>query len=234
MRDRIELLIAHKLAYSFLSQVFYEPPSKTQIDTLAAEALFDAWPLETGQAEVETGLDLLRQFCASWSGDNLEALECDYRKLFVGPGHLLAAPWESVYRSPDHLLFDLHTSQVRRAYQRFGMAIPHLGSEPEDHLGLELRFVAHLCALGLESLGADQADVLDKMIAETHNFVSGHLLQWAPDCLHLVVENAASDYYRGCAHLALGCLMHTNEVLHWKRRDELVNLALATQRFSEG
>ena len=214
MRNWVETLIAHELAYSFLSKVFYEPPSTTLIDTLATEALFDAWPLETDQSEAQIGLRLLQQFCASWQHEaDLEALQQDYLRLFVGPGRLLAAPWESVYRSPDHLLFAEQTIQVRQAYQRFGMPIPHLHSEPEDHLGLELRFVAFLCALGLKAIDENQSAIVDAVLTEVRRFQSDHLLQWAPECLHRVIEKASSDYYRGCAHLTLGCLIHSNEVL---------------------
>lgn len=212
MYDWIETLIAHELAYGFLSKVFYEPPNKELIDTLVDDELFDAWALETNQPEVETGLALLRGFCASWSGD-LDALQQDYRALFVGPGHLLAPPWESVYRSPDHLLFDVHTLQVRHEYQRFGMPIPHLYNEPEDHLGLELRFVAYLCELGLGAIDLNQPDALNPVTGEISSFLTEHLLKWAPECLRLVIKHASSDYYRGCAHLTLGCIAHTNEVI---------------------
>ncbi len=212
MVDRIEMLIAHELAYGFLSKAFYEPPNKALLDILVADELFDAWPLETNQSEVETGLALLRGFCASWCGD-LEAVQHDYHNLFVGPGKLLAPPWESVYRSPDHLLFDNHTLQVRHEYRRFGMPIPHLYSEPEDHLGLELRFVAHLSQLGLAALDQNRPEVLDAVTGEISSFLNEHLLSWAPYCLNLVIEKATSDYYRGCAHLTLGCLAHTNEVV---------------------
>ena len=213
MDDQIQMLIAHHLAYNFLSKAFYELPNQEWIDTLAADDLFDAFPLENSQAEAETGLTLLRGFCESWSADNFEALQHDYRRLFIGPEHLLAAPWESVYRSPDHLLFDAQTLQVRHEYQRFGMPIPHLYNEPEDHLGLEFRFIAHLCDLGLGAIDRDQPQLLDAAIAEIHHFLTQHLLQWAPECLNLVLENARTDYYQGCAHLALGCLAYTNEVM---------------------
>jgi TorA maturation chaperone TorD len=213
MPDRVELLIAHELAYSFLSRAFYESPSKELIDTLAADELFDAWPLETSHTEAETGLALLRNFCATWRSEDLGALEHDYLQLFVGPGHLQAAPWESVYRSPDHLLFSPDTLAVRHEFQRFGMPIPNLGSEPDDHLGLELRFIAHLSELGLTAIDHDRPDVLDVAITEIRSFLSDHLLQWAPECLNLVIEKAESDYYRGCAHLALGCLAHTNQAM---------------------
>lgn len=212
MQDPVDTLIAHELAYSFLSKVFYEAPDKAFIDMLAADALFDSFPLEAEQPEAVTGLTLLQQFCTAWNGDNFEALQHDYRRLFVGPDRLLAAPWESVYRSPDHLLFDVQTIQVRRAYQRFGMPIPNLHSEPDDHLGLEFRFIAHLCASGLTAL-EHQPDMLHTVYAEIERFLDDHLLQWAPECLNRVIEHAATDYYRGCAHLALGCLAHTKEVV---------------------
>lgn len=212
MPDLVETLVAHELAYSYLSRVFYEPPDKALMATLAADDLFHAWPIETDQPEVETGLALLQQFCASWREDDLEALQHDYRRLFVGPGRLLATPWESVYRSPEHLLFGIHTIQVRQSYERFGMATPHLHSEPDDHLGLELRFIAHLCAVGLGALERQDADTVNAAASELHRFLNTHLLRWSSECLRLVIENARSDYFRGCAHLTLGCLMHTDEV----------------------
>lgn len=213
MRDWVETLIAHELAYSFLSRVFYEPPSQELIDTLAAEALFDAFPLETEQPEAETGLRILRDFCATWDASKLDALQHDYRRLFVGPERLLAPPWESVYVSPDHLLFDTQTLQVRREYQRFGMPIPKLYNEPDDHLGLELRFVVHLSGIGIGALEREQPEVLDAALTEMRGFLNNHLMKWAPDCLTRVIENARTDYYRGCARLALGCLTHTSQIV---------------------
>lgn len=213
MNDQIQMLIAHQLAYTFLSKVFYEPPNRELIDTLAADNLFDAFPLETGQPEAETGLALLRDFCASWSADDLEALQHDYRRLFVGPGHLLAAPWESVYRGSDRLLFDTQTLLVRHEYQRFGMPIPNFHNEPEDHLGLEFRFIAHLCDLALGASERNQPQFIDAAIIEIQQFLRQHLLQWAPECLNLVIENARTDYYQGCSRLALGCLRYTTQIM---------------------
>lgn len=213
MRDWIETLIAHELAYSYLGKVFYEPPTQALIETLAADDLFGDWPLETNQSDVETGLELLRNYCCSWREEQLESLQHDYRKLFIGPAQLLAVPWESVYLSPDHLLFGVQTVQVRRLYERFGMSVPNPQSEPVDHFGLELRFVAHLCALGIEAASKGRPDVRDAVTVEIRSFLSEHLLKWAPAFLQKVIENAQSDYYRGAAYLALGCLTDTYESL---------------------
>jgi TorA maturation chaperone TorD len=58
----------------------------------------------------------------------------------------------------------------------------------------------------LETLENQRPDTLDVIIEAIHSFLGEHLLQWAPTCLRLVIDHAANDYYRGCAHLALGCL----------------------------
>jgi TorA maturation chaperone TorD len=213
MRDWIETLIAHELAYGYLGKAFYEPPTKELLETLVSDDLFADWPLETGQSDVQTGLELLRNYCRSWREEQLESLQHDFRRLFIGPAQPLAVPWESVYLSPDHLLFGAQTVQVRRLYERFGMSVPNPQSEPVDHFGLEMRFVAHLCAIGIEAANQDRPDLRNAVIAEIRSFLSEHLLKWAPAFLQKVIENAKSDYYRGAAHLALGCLTDTYETL---------------------
>lgn len=208
-----EMLVAHHLAYDFLSRLFYESPRRDFIQLLVSDDLFECWPLESTQAEVQTGLDVLRAFSSSWHDARYGALKADYARLFVGPDHLLAPPWESVYRSPEHILFDYPTLEVRQHYQRFGMPIPRLNVEPDDHIGLEFRFLTHLCRLSLAALEQEQPDILATILTEMRAFVDEHLLRWAPEFLLAVIDNAQTDFYRGSAHLALGCLSHTHGIL---------------------
>lgn len=215
-QEWLDTLIAHELAFGFLGTVFYEAPSATLLQRLADESLFDAWPLESRQPNVELGLATLREFTSAWRSDKLSDLKQDFQALFIGPGELLAVPWESVYRSQDHIIFDVQTIQVRHAYQQFAMPTPWLNVEPDDHIGLEMRFIAHLCALGLAALDQNDAPALERILAECRNFLGEHLLQWGPACLNLVQQHAQTPYYRGCAQLALGCLAHTAGVFDLK------------------
>ena len=215
-QEWLDNLIAHELAFSFLGTVFHEPPSGELIQRLADENLFDAWPLESNQSNVVQGLATLREFTRTWRSDDLSSLKQDYQALFVGPGPMLAVPWESVYRGEDHILFDVQTLQVRRAYQQFAMPTPWLNVEPDDHIGLEMRFIAYLCALGLAALDQNDPVALERILAECRRFLDEHLLQWAPACLSLVQQHAQTAYYRGCAQLALGCLAHTAGIFDLK------------------
>lgn len=205
-RDWKVTLTGFALAYGFLNRVFYEPPTADFINTLVDGDLFADWPLDTVNEETEIGLRLLQAFSAHWSDEGLPDLVWDFTRLFIGPAHVLAPPWESVYLSRDGLLFDEQTVQVRRVYARYGLQAPRLNAEPDDHLGLELALMVHLCSLGLNALQQDDVAGLESSLQAQRDFLKEHLLRWAPQCLGLVIQHANSDYYRGAAHLALGCL----------------------------
>ena len=202
--------LAHHLAYGFLGKAFYEPPTADFVNVLASERLFDEWMLNGDHPDIQAGLSLLQAFAAQWDEAQLPALTGDFMRLFVGPDALLAPPWESVYRSPDGLIFDKSTLEVRRAYQRFGMPIPKLHHEPEDHIGLELRFVSHLMALGLDAVGRNQVETTGLIVAALDSFLNDHLLRWADQCLDKVITHAGTAYYRGVALLTRGCLAQTS------------------------
>lgn len=209
-----EQLIAHHLAYAFLSRVFYQQPTLEflRVITRPGDALFDDWPLELDLSSADAGLPLLQQFAADWHDSQLTALQRDYARLFVGPGKLLAVPWESVYRSAEGLVFEQQTLEVRAMYREFGMPIPNLGKEPDDHIGLELYFVAHVCAIGLDAIQQDDAAQLEAAQLGLQRFFAEHLSQWADQCLTKVSDYAQTDYYRGAARLASACIAHSQRV----------------------
>jgi len=162
--NRQTILIACQLAYGFLAKAFYEEPESTFIGSLFDENLFADWPLDPTTHFSRTGLDLLCDFGKGWEEGELAGLKWDYRRLFVGPDRLKAYPWESVYLGKDHILFDEQTIAVRQLYRRFGLQTARQRREPEDHIGLELAFMAHLCGQGLVAIEqADHAALADHL-----------------------------------------------------------------------
>ncbi|MBK8797751.1 MAG: molecular chaperone TorD family protein [Anaerolineales bacterium] len=125
---------------------FYLPPSEPFLTNLCVEALLADWPLAPDAPDVAAGLHLLRTTLCEENAVQalLPALREEYTVLFIGLERVAAPPWESVYLSRDHLLFDEQTLQVRDAYAAFGLQIPHIDREPDDHIGFELLFLAHL------------------------------------------------------------------------------------------
>lgn len=207
--ELLETLVAHYLAYSYLGKAFYEPPTVEFLTTLTQDHLFDEWPLDGDNAALCDGLGLLQAYCAAWDDSAIDALKSDYAHLFVGPQRLAAPPWESVYRSEEHLLFGEETLQVRTLYRQYGMALPEGNRHPDDHFGLEMYFVAHLCHLAIEALEREQWLMLNQLRDALRGFVQAHVMQWADQFLSDVGAGAATRYYQGLARLTAGCLALT-------------------------
>ena len=194
------------LAYHFLGRCFYEAPRPEWLAAFAGDRLFEAWPFPSGDDRTTAGLALLTAFCRGWDPAQLAALTWDFNRLFVGPGEMLATPWESVYRSKTKLTFQEPTLQVRALYERFGVQAPAVHREPDDHLGLELAFVATLSDLAARAAAGNDTTRLARCFEAERDFLQDHLLAWAPACLELVEKHAETGYYRGAALLALGSL----------------------------
>lgn len=207
-----EQLFAHQLAYSFLSKAFYEAPTTEFIRLLAEQELLKDWPLEEDSEATRSGLALLQTYCEEWDGSQFRTLHEDYVRLMGGAATLLAHPWESVYRSQERLVFEAETLEVRQAYQRYGMPIPSLYIEPDDHIGLELRFIAYLCSAGLNSLSQNQVEQYQLALQGIHQFLHEHLLQWANEFLGKIQQYAQTDYYRGLASLTAGTLIYSARI----------------------
>lgn len=109
----------------------------------------------------------------------------EYHRLFVGPGRLVAPPYESVYLSAEHVLMQDPTLEVQAFYRAHGRAGTPLLTEPEDHLAIELEFYAWLQSTN--------------ELAAQEQFLSQHLTQWVPEFCRRVREGSTSPFYRSLA-----------------------------------
>ena len=194
------------LAYRFLAQCFYKAPDACWLSALGEEGLFENWPLQSKAEPAKAGLSALGTYCAQWDPSRLKELEWDFNRLFIGPGEMLAPPWESVHLSKTKLTFQDSTLKVRQLYREFGWQAPSIHREPDDHLALELAFLAQVSELAAS--GDERTGLTDivRCLEAQRTILKDHLLRWAPACLALVDTHAETDYYRGVARLTLGSL----------------------------
>jgi TorA maturation chaperone TorD len=200
-----EKTAARILALGFLGRAFYEPPSASFLGDLSAHALLEEWPLPADDPATREGLLRMTGYCRTWRAEFLPDIQLEYQRLFGGPD-ILAPPWESVWRSEEHLMFEEHTLAVREFYARFGLSLPTRDRQPDDHFGLELLFLGHLESLALRSRREGDPAEADRFIAASLDFLDRHLLCWCFAFLARVYGAAQSDYYRGLARLAEGTL----------------------------
>lgn len=185
-------------AFSFFNKVLLDAPDKAYLEGIKANLnLFDEWPFSSSEDSVK-GLKLIKEFMSHYNEEVFPIVLDNFNKLFIGPGHLFAPPWESVYKEEDHTIFGEATLQVRRRYKKYGVEINNMHKEPDDHMGYE-------CAC-LNVLLAEAASAEDdsEMRAEIADFIQTHPLSWVTEFTDLMIKNSVTDYYKGIAYLLRG------------------------------
>lgn len=210
-------LAGEVLLLRLLGKAFYFEPDQTWIQTIVLDQVFEEIPFSANQEETMRGLEILQNWSRANQGgisdQHFTEIKLDYTRLFIGLNKCLAAPWESVYFNESGLVFREQTIQVRKWYARFGLQAEKLYKEPDDHIGLEMLFVAHLASLALQAIEKDNDRELEEYLQAQRDFLSEHLLRWGPTWTKLVKQHAATDFYRGIAHLTHGAFLAVAEAL---------------------
>ncbi|MCK8817849.1 molybdopterin-dependent oxidoreductase [Natroniella sulfidigena] len=190
--------------YNLLGRYFYRQPTYKDLTKLKQDNYFEQ-VIKLGR---DQGLDVehLTEFVtqiSELSNLKLEQLQAEYRRLFVGPGELVAPPWQSVYRNDGNIIFSADTLAVRRFYRCWGFQLASQIKEPDDHLGLELEFMALTTADVLQAIEGKERDRLLKLLKTQHKFLTDHLLQWVDEFVTRVTANSEENFYTGLALFTL-------------------------------
>lgn len=151
-----------------------------------------------------------RAYLSSLPADNLEGIHKDlhieYTRLFVGPHHLQAPPYESVYRNPEHLMMQDETIDVRSIYAKNGFRVARIGQEPDDTIGIELEFMLAMSKASWDALVANDCSRLSDVIATQRQFWDEHLSKWVPKFCQDIIENSTSEFWKSVAFFTRGFL----------------------------
>ncbi len=208
MQGELETVLeARGFAYALLMQAFLVEPQREQIENLAETGAVRLFPFGQDHPAIQQGTAAVGAFLADPANRSAEAVDrlvWDYTRLFVGPARLPAPPYESAYRTVDRLVFQEVTLEVREAYRRYGLVAPKLGTEPDDHIGLELSFLYETCRLAGGAAAAGDIDGVHTILQDQQAFLDDHLMQWVPRFAADVRQHAETAYYRGWADLLAG------------------------------
>lgn len=210
-------LTAEILVFNLLGKTLIEVPQAEWLYSLASEDVFSEIPLGMENAEVIQGCELLQ----NWSRTALQTgaaemastLSDDYTRLFIGPSKVLAPPWESVFMSTDRLVFQEQTLEVRNWYRRMGLEPEKINQEPDDHIGLELAFLAHLAQLALQALENQNEEDFSFFLQAQKDFIEEHPLQWVGQWSADILDFGRTDFYKGISLLVKGVLKHVQAYL---------------------
>lgn len=180
----------------WLAEWFLHPPSRDQLIGLdvpeeaadTADTLDRAW------------LDLARSLPDPESA-NLDALGVEFTRLFSGiqEGMGPPPPFESVWRE-DRLIGE-STMAVIDSYARAGFADIAPEAGPQDHVAVELRFLALLALREAEAWRGGDSAGAEKRQTQQREFLERHLATWAPRWADLVIRQAQAPLFAALAGL---------------------------------
>ncbi len=130
--------------------------------------------------------------------DTLDELAADYAAIYLNHRYH-ASPCESVWFDDENLSYQHSMFQVREWYKQYGLEAENWRKRPDDHLTLQLEFLAHLFSLDQE------VDTL----REISRFLDEHLLRWVDRFASRVASRCLTPYHAG---LTLYCAAYLNEL----------------------
>lgn len=207
LEDLPATLDAFAAAWVTLSRLLAAAPAQETID--AVRSMAGDWPLGAREAPERRAARLLAR--SAQDEEDADAVRRDVQRLFTGPGHLLAPPYESVHLNRSGLVFEEETLAVRAVYRRHGLQFERRQREPDDHVALELEFLATLAGRALDALdrggwepGTPLPPGAVKALGGIAEFLENHALLWHHRLGELTLEHADTAFVQALGSLLMG------------------------------
>lgn len=193
-------LAARELAYGVFWRLFSEGPDNELLKTLQRKEFEEALQLVMGEGALDVDrlrsrVEEIAQKMELDADGFLDELKSEYMRDFVGPGKLVAYPWESMNVEGDKSLFQGCTIEVRREFVRHGLQPVHYGSVADDHLALELHFLFKLTEECIHLVDEGDCAQARTVLEDERSFSSRHLLNWVPAYVHDFQEKRCGSFY---------------------------------------
>ncbi len=154
-------------------------------------------------AEARKAMKELIQFLDTIPSQDLDELEvklaADYARLFLSINKVPAHPSESAYR--DGTMMQHSRDEVLKTYWSFGVDKKREFTEPEDHIAVELSFVAYLCERAIEALKNKDTKETKRCLQGQKDFLEKHLIKWMPKLAKDILNTGKTPFYKAIAVL---------------------------------
>jgi len=198
--------------YRFLGRIYKVEMDQTLLDQIKEMS----FPTECGEDEIGEGYRMIENYLQHLGGDPLTDLAVDYARVFLGAGIAgddAAYPYESVYTSPKRLIMQDARDQVLEIYRAKDLNKEEMLDFPEDHIALELEFMAYLCHETQDAIVAEDWPKISSCLKEQMDFLTQHLLNWVPAFCDDAEKFAGTDFYKAIAKVTNGYLRLERTIL---------------------
>ncbi len=189
INDLISLETARMDIYQGLSACYYIPGNhlvaqlgkiEKQLTFIGSKALAPARLMQR---------DLQRK-------NNLDALKCEFARLFVGPFQLPAPPYGSIYLDGKREIMGKSTADVRRRYLESGLSLAKSFKDAPDHIAAELEFMYVEIFNEIEAIQSGEAETVIRLLRSQRSFLYDHIGAWIGDFATRVKKEAKMAFYR--------------------------------------
>ena len=136
-----------------------------------------------------------------YAAEGAEALLLDYTRLFLGPNHIVAKPYGSIWLEGQNSVMGESTMAVLKLYEEGGFDMSEDFREVPDHIAVELEFLYLLIYRENEAQRNGESEALQAKTALRKRFLDEHLGRWTGPFTSAVKDGAQSSYYRQLAEL---------------------------------
>jgi anaerobic sulfite reductase subunit A len=174
------------------------------------------FPAECDEPELAEGYRMLTDCLCNPGSDPLTDLAVDFARIFLGAGvyeGVVASPYESVYTSKERLIMQEARDQALAAYHAKGLYPDSELEIPEDHIAIELEFLARLCRETLQA-GGDRERV-STLLREQKEFIEQHPGKWVPAFCTDIEKCASTGFYRAVGKITRGFLNMEQAILEY-------------------
>lgn len=204
--ERVDVLDAAKMRalmsgrawfYRVLARCLFVKPDREAY----AELLNSAFIAAAGQSEALPVREFFAQLAQlrTYGDDEWNGLAQEYIRLFEDAAGVLVCPWESVYLSREHILFDEHTLAVQEFYEAWGVTAADRKAGPADHIGIECSFLAYLAENAARDCQDGEMARSASCVAAQLSFIECHPLRFMARFCRRLAEISDQSFYRALA-----------------------------------
>lgn len=190
-----------RAVYTFLARCY-----EKEIDEACATAVVGQFNFASDDAALTTEVNALKAALIKQDGEALEHLAVVFNRVFFGMGPRTAQkafPYESVYTSDKGLMMQAAYAEVKQLYAANGFVKNPDFTEPEDHIALELSYMARLCEQAQGALQERDEDETAVFFKQQRAFLAHHLLNWVPSLVADMKGSAEEGFYWHLAQFTL-------------------------------
>ena len=189
--------IARENLSRLLAACFYEPGPE-----FAEEKVFDSM-LDAATHIDPTLARHAQRLGADYAAESQDALLLDYTRLFLGPNHIIAKPYGSIWLEGQNTVMGDSTMAVQELYEQGGFDMREDFREVPDHIAVELEFLYLLIYRENEAQRNGETEALQSKTALRRRFLDEHLGRWVGPFTQAVKAGAQSSYYGRLAELTV-------------------------------